>query len=226
MKSAGMIRKRIGKRIFTGAFCARSSAYARCRFRSSIARFRMIWPVETPIVSPWEIERENIRTPGVSTRIEQVLERLDEREAHVLLLQRQANLARERLADLPGGETERLRKAEPASSVTTRRSIRSGRARSTWSRRFLMRCPTMNVGSVHPSTAAATLAMRMKPADPPRSAAETDHREHSEERREELRPEEALGRRRVHAGRDQPGAVVGALEPRHPATERSGRCPR
>ena len=68
MKSAGMIRKRIGKRILTGAFCARSSAYARCRFRSSIARFRMIWPVETPIVSPWEIERENIRTPGVSTR--------------------------------------------------------------------------------------------------------------------------------------------------------------
>ena len=29
MKSAGMIRKRIGKRILTGAFCARSSAYAR-----------------------------------------------------------------------------------------------------------------------------------------------------------------------------------------------------
>ena len=53
----------------------------------------MICPVETPIVSPWAIDRENMRTPGRVDAHEQVLERLDEREAHVLLLQRQAHLA-------------------------------------------------------------------------------------------------------------------------------------
>jgi len=35
-----------------GAFCARSSAAERRRLRISIARFRMIWPVEVPRVSP------------------------------------------------------------------------------------------------------------------------------------------------------------------------------
>ena len=72
----------------------------------------MIWPVETPIVSPWAIERENMRTPGVSTRREQVLERLDERQAHVLLLQRQPDLGGERLLDLRRREPQRLREAE------------------------------------------------------------------------------------------------------------------
>ena len=43
---------------------------------------------------------------------EEVLERLDEREAHVLLLQRQAHLAGERLLDLRRGEPQRLREAE------------------------------------------------------------------------------------------------------------------
>ena len=112
MKSAGMIRKAIGKSIFTGAFCACSSASARRRFRSSTARLRMIWPVETPIVSPCAIERANMRTPGGIDAAEEVLERLDERQAHVLLLQRQAHLAGERLLDLRRREPERLREAE------------------------------------------------------------------------------------------------------------------
>src|SRR6476659_9167870 len=44
---------------------------------------------------------------------EEVLERLDEREAHVLLLKREPDLGRERLLDLRRSETERLREAEP-----------------------------------------------------------------------------------------------------------------
>src|SRR5215204_1845851 len=49
---AGKIRKTSGNRILIGAFCARSSAWARRRFRMSVASPRMLWPIETPSVSP------------------------------------------------------------------------------------------------------------------------------------------------------------------------------
>src|SRR5258708_7697911 len=53
------MRKINGNSILTGAFCARSSAFARRRFRISRAMLRMICPIETPSVSPWMIERIN-----------------------------------------------------------------------------------------------------------------------------------------------------------------------
>ena len=112
MKSAGMIRKRIGKRIFTGAFCARSSA---------------VGPLPLPELDrevPHDLARRDAHRLALRDRArehaharrvdarEEVLERLDEREAHVLLLQRQAHLGRERLLDLRRGEPQRLREAE------------------------------------------------------------------------------------------------------------------
>ena len=51
--------------------------------------------------------------PGRVHPAEEVLERLDERQAHVLLLERQPDLGGERLLDLRRRETERLREAEP-----------------------------------------------------------------------------------------------------------------
>ena len=58
---------------------------------------------------------------------EEVLERLDERQAHVLLLQRQPHLAGERLLDLRRREPERLREAETRLERDDDRG-RSGRA--------------------------------------------------------------------------------------------------
>ena len=51
--------------------------------------------------------------PGVFIAAEQVLERLDERQAHVLLLERQPDLGGEGLLDLRRGKAQRLREAEP-----------------------------------------------------------------------------------------------------------------
>ena len=113
MKSAGMIRKRIGKRIFTGAFCARSSDSS---------------PLTLPQLErevPHDLARRDAHRLALGDRArehayagrvdagEQVLERLDERQAHVLLLQRQPNLGRRAArGSSPAGETERLREAE------------------------------------------------------------------------------------------------------------------
>ena len=72
----------------------------------------MICPVETPIVSPWAIERENIRTPGVSTRAR----RFSSASTSVRPMFCSCRVRRtsddERLLDLRRGEAQRLREAE------------------------------------------------------------------------------------------------------------------
>ena len=126
MKSAGMIRNAIGKSIFTGAFCACSSAAARRRFRSSTARFRMIWPVETPIVSPCAMERANMRTPGVSMRPRKfVRASTSVRPMFCSCSVRRTSPASGSLIFVDASRSD-CGKLRPASSVTTTRSIRSG----------------------------------------------------------------------------------------------------
>ena len=87
---------------------------------------------------------------------EEMVECFDERQAHVLLLQGEADLSRRAAPWIFRDAIRRdCGKLRPASSVTTRRSIRSGRPRSTWSRRLRVREPTMYIGSIQPSNAGA-----------------------------------------------------------------------
>ena len=93
MKSAGMIRNRIGNRILTGAFCARSSTARPL----PLPKLEREIPHDLPRRDAHRLAlgdraREHADARGVDA-CEQVLERLDEREAHVLLLQRQSDLA-------------------------------------------------------------------------------------------------------------------------------------
>jgi hypothetical protein len=67
---------------------------------------------------------EHAHARGVDTR-EEVLQSLDERQAHVLLLQREAHLAVERLLDLRRREAQRLQEAQAGLERD-----RSGRSRS------------------------------------------------------------------------------------------------
>src|SRR5439155_6863660 len=67
-KIAGKIRRTSGNSIFVGAFCARSSACCRRRFRISIARSRRTFPIETPSVSTWSTERTKERMAEVFAR--------------------------------------------------------------------------------------------------------------------------------------------------------------
>ena len=125
---AGKIRKMSGKSIFTGAFCASSSAFALRFLRISSARLRRIWPIETPSVSPWMIAADERLDAGrrrcASARLSSASVG---REAHALLLERQPELLGERPVELrcAASRSEPMNPM-PASTVTTRRSISSG----------------------------------------------------------------------------------------------------
>ncbi len=86
----------------------------------------MICPIETPSVSPWRTERTNERIAGVSQRASMLRERLVGREAHALLLQRQAQLVAQRPVHGSRRPAATPLKPRPASTVTTSRSISSG----------------------------------------------------------------------------------------------------
>jgi hypothetical protein len=109
-----------------GAFCARSSAAARRRFRISIARLRMMSPIETPSVSPWTIERTNERIAGVSAR--------ESMFCSASLVERpMLCCCSVRRSSSPSGPARRSAatcsdplKPRPASTVTTSRSMSSG----------------------------------------------------------------------------------------------------
>ena len=91
---AGKMRKMSGKSILIGAFCARSSADALRRLRISIGEVAHDLPDRDAERLALDDRAHEHAHPGVSARLEQVLQRLVHGEAHALLLQRQPQLLR------------------------------------------------------------------------------------------------------------------------------------
>ena len=109
---AGKIMKTSGKSILIGAFCACCSAAARRRFRISIARLRRICAdrdAEQLALHHRARERLDRRSRAAA---DHVLERLDRREAHPLLLEHDPQLVAERSLHPLAGELERGAEAE------------------------------------------------------------------------------------------------------------------
>ena len=106
------MKKISGKSILIGIFCARSSAIALRRLRISTARFRIVVPIETPSRSPWvsdaheDAHVRRVRAPA------EALDRLVDREAHALLLQREAELLAERVGHALRRDAHRREDAE------------------------------------------------------------------------------------------------------------------
>ena len=179
----------------------------------------MIWPVETPIVSPCAIERENMRTPGVSTRASRfssastsvrpmfcscrVSRTSEESGSRIFVAERRSDCG----------------KLRPASSVTTRRSIRSGSPRSICSRRFLARESTTNIGSDPAEHGRADGGEEQQRRAAAGERGEPERDERAGDGAEKLRAEEPLGRRVVHPGRHEPGAVVLAPKAAEPLAQ-------
>ena len=72
----------------------------------------MIWPVETPRLSPWRTERTKVRSAGVSAAAEHALQRVVRGQAHPLLLQREAQLVAERPLEPLRGHVQRREEAQ------------------------------------------------------------------------------------------------------------------
>ena len=154
-----------------------------------------------------------MRTPGVSTRLQEVLERLDERQAHVLLLQGEPDLGGERLLIFVGGEAQRLREAQAGLErhdqevdQVGQRFARSGRGASAHASR------RSNIGRTQPSTAAPMVAEERAARAAAGERREPEREERAGDGAEELRAEEALGRRVVHPGRRRAGRGSPCLE--------------
>ena len=175
----------------------------------------MIWPVETPSVSPARSSGRTSARRGVDAG-EEVLERLDEGEPHVLLLQRQAHLGGEWLLDLRRRETERLRELSRLEGDDDQVD-EVGQIALDLLLRFLAREFTMIIGSIQPMTTDATVAR----AEPRRQPGEACGESQTSSRATALR--NCIPSRRsgvvVHPGCDQSRPVVVASEPREVLSE-------
>jgi hypothetical protein len=150
-----------------GAFCTRSSASCRRRLRISIARSRMIFPIETPRVSPWRIERTNERIAPVSA-LASMFARASLAESPISCswmasLSSSPSAPWKRVA---ASRSEPLN-AMPASTVVTSRSISSGISASMSSSRFRDRRRTTRIGPCHPKASANISPTRKRRAPAP-----------------------------------------------------------
>ena len=146
-------------------------------------------------------------------RDEQVVERLDERQAHVLLLEREAHLGGERLLDLRRREPERLREAEAGLERDDQEVDQVGKAALDLLA-ALSRPRADDVHRKHPAEhggADRSRAARGRLLAPARLASQS-MRNAPPTAESELRPEQAVGRRGVHARRDEARAVVLAAQ--------------
>ena len=109
---AGKMRKTSGKRSLIGIFCAFSSATAFRRLRISVARFRMVCrdrDAELLALGERADEHAHVRRVGPLT---EAGDRLEDGEAHALLLKRQPDLLPERVLEPLGGDAHRGEDAE------------------------------------------------------------------------------------------------------------------
>ena len=103
-------------------------------------------------------------------------------------------------------------KLRPASSVTTSRSIRSGRERSIWSRRCRARRADDRRRQNPAEDDGADASEHDKPCFHATDRPERQPQEGAADGHEELSPEQSVGGRRVHPGCDQTRSVVATPE--------------